>query len=351
MNILVTGGAGYIGSHAAKRLLTDGHRVVVLDDLLTGRGNLAAARALETLPGARDRFSFVRADIADADAVRGALRTHACEGVLHFAALAYVRESVDLPLPYYVNNTAKALCLLDACVREGVTRFVFSSTCATYGQPAPELIPVREDCPQVPITPYGWSKLFVERALFDLTTSSARKGAPFAWCALRYFNVAGADRDGLLGEDHDPETHIIPTLLRAALGRRPDPVRLHDAPKGSTPDGTCIRDYIHVDDLVDAHVRALLALSPERHDAWAYNLGTGAPVSTIEVLRACERVTGTAIRVERAPAHPGDAAALHADASAIRRDLEWIPAVQSIDDMVASAWDWMRRHPDGYPDR
>ncbi len=349
MNVLVTGGAGYIGSHATKRLLREGHRVVILDDLLPGRGQLGAVRELQTMPGVGDRLAFVRGDIGDSATVRRALRDGACEGVLHFAAFAYVRESVDQPLAYYTNNTAKTLLLLDACAQENVTRFVFSSTCATYGQPPEDRIPVRENCPQAPITPYGWSKLFVEQALFDATSAFARTGRPFSACALRYFNVAGADRDGLLGEDHRPETHIIPTLLRAAM-LSSGPVRIHTSPEGSTPDGTCVRDYIHVDDLVDAHLRALMALHPERHDAWAYNLGTSAPASTFEILRACERVTGRAIPIELVPAHPGDAARLFADAGAIQRDLGWRPNVTSIDDMIASAWAWMQRHPHGYPD-
>lgn len=349
MNVLVTGGAGYIGSHAAKRLLAEGHHVTILDDLLPGRGQLGAIRALERLPDAERRLTFIRGDIGDAAVARRALCESGCEGVLHFAALAYVRESVDQPLPYYINNTAKALMFLQACAEERVPRVVFSSTCATYGQPAPDRIPVREDCPQLPITPYGWSKLFVERALFDTVAANARAGRPFSACALRYFNVAGSDRDGVLGEDHRPETHIIPTLLRAAMGSA-EPVRIHAAPPGSTPDGTCVRDYIHVDDLVDAHIKSLLALQPDRHDAWAYNLGTNSPASTLDVLRACERITGTTIPCEQVAAHPGDAAILYADASAVERDLAWRPLARSIDEMIADAWTWMQRHPEGYPE-
>ncbi len=347
MNVLVTGGAGYIGSHAAKRLLREGHSVVILDKLLPGRANEGAISALRSMQSVGDRLAYIRADIADRDAVQRAIREHRCEGVLHFAALAYVRESVDKPLDYYVNNTAKAMLLLDACLDAGIDRFVLSSTCATYGQPPPDQLPVRENCPQSPITPYGWSKLFAERALFETARASASRSRPLAVCALRYFNVAGADPDGLLGEHHDPETHLIPTLLRAAMGLS-GPVRIHAAPQGSTPDGTCVRDYIHVDDLVDAHVRALLALNPARHDAWAYNLGTGKPASTLDVLRACESVVGRPIPHEMAPAHPGDAARLFADARAIERDLAWTPNVRDVETMARHAWNWMRNHPRGY---
>mgnify|MGYP001272592408 CR=1 FL=1 len=349
MNVLVTGGAGYIGSHAAKRLLREGHSVVILDSLIPGRANEGALVALRSMQSVGDRLAFVRADIADRAAVQAAIRAHDVEGVLHFAALAYVRESVDKPLDYYVNNTAKTLLLSDASVSAGVQRFVLSSTCATYGQPPPDRLPVREDCPQLPITPYGWSKLFAERALFETTRALAAQSRPLAVCALRYFNVAGADAEGLLGEHHDPETHLIPTILRAAMGLS-GPVRINAAPHTSTPDGTCIRDYIHVDDLVDAHVRALLALNPARNDVWAYNLGVGKPASTLEVLRACEAVVGRPIPHETAPAHPGDAAQLFADASAIQRDLAWAPQHRDVETMARHAWNWMRNHPHGYND-
>ncbi|MGD9693640.1 MAG: UDP-glucose 4-epimerase GalE [Phycisphaerales bacterium] len=349
MNVLVTGGAGYIGSHAAKRLLREGHSVLILDSLIPGRANEGAVSALRSMQSAGAKLAFVRADIGDPDAVRSAVRAHDCEGVLHFAALAYVRESVDKPLEYYVNNTAKTMLLLEACLDAGIERFVLSSTCATYGQPPLDRLPVREDCPQVPITPYGWSKLFAERTLFETTRSYAAQSRPLAICALRYFNVAGADPDGLLGEHHDPETHLIPTLLRAAMGLS-GPVRINAAPKGTTPDGTCVRDYIHVDDLVDAHIRALLALEPSRNDTWAYNLGVGKPASTLEVLRACESVVGQPIPHVMAPAHPGDAAQLFADASAIERDLGWTPKHCDVETMAHHAWNWLRRHPDGYPE-
>ena len=254
MRVLVTGGAGYIGSHAVKRLMELGHDVVVLDNI--GRGHRQAVPKTVTL---------VEADLRDTDAVTTVLCDHHIECVMHFAALAYVGESVQKPLLYYDNNTGGSLSLLRAMQAAGVNRLVFSSTCATYGQP--EKMPITEDLPQNPINPYGWSKLFFERILRDYSAMNP----DFAFAALRYFNVAGSAADGSIGEDHEPETHLIPVLLLTALGKRDGATIFGD--DYDTPDGTCIRDYVHVEDLVDAHTVVMEALQPG--DTRFYNLGIG----------------------------------------------------------------------------
>jgi len=344
MRILVTGGAGYIGSHMCKRLLAGGHGVVVLDNL--DRGNLGAARAVES--AAPGRAVFVEGDIADRPLVERTLREHRVDAVMHFAALAYVRESALEPLRYHRNNVCGVIALLEACDGAGIDRFVFSSTCATYGEPAPERMPIREDCPQRPINPYGWSKLHGERVLMDYQAQREASGRPFAFAALRYFNVAGADREGLLGEDHDPETHLIPIAIQAALGRREGlTVFGTDLP---TPDGSCVRDYIHVEDLVDAHALALATLDPAEaaRRRLVYNLGNGRGYSVLEIIDAVRRVTGADFPVERGPRNPADPPTLLADASAIERDLGWRAQITDLDEIVRSAWAWMRDHPGGY---
>ncbi|PKL33743.1 MAG: UDP-glucose 4-epimerase GalE [Planctomycetes bacterium HGW-Planctomycetes-2] len=354
MRVVVTGGAGYIGSHACKRLLEAGHSVVVIDNLV--RGHAAAIERLRTLPGVTpDRLVFVEGAVGDAAALDRAFGAGPVEALLHFAALAYVRESMDKPLEYYHANTSPAPGLFAAARRAGVRRIVFSSTCATYGAPSSSggegaedgrpLIPIREDCPQAPINPYGWSKLFVERILLDLVAAGRREGDAPGVAILRYFNVAGCDRSGLLGEDHTPETHIIPLMLLAALGKRPSFTILGE--DHATPDGTCVRDYIHVEDLVDAHLAALEVLAPG--EVRAYNLGIGRGFSVREVARGIERVTGRPLTLERGPRHPGDPPTLFCDASKIERELGWRARVRDLDEIVASAWEWFRRYPDGYP--
>lgn len=340
MNILVTGGAGYIGSHAVQRLLRDGHRVVAVDNLFRGH-----ARAIDLLKrDAGGRLEFVKADTGDRTALDRALAENKVEAVMHFAALAYVGESVDDPLRYYRANAAGTLTLLEACESAGVERFVFSSTCATYGQPDAEHIPIPETCPQRPMSPYGRSKLHVEHMLEDFAEAQARKGKPFAYAALRYFNVAGCDRSGLLGEDHEPETHLIPVILQTVLGRR-DSLTIFgtDYP---TPDGTCIRDYIHVEDLIDAHVRVLEAMRPG--DRRAYNLGIGRGYSVRQILEAACRVTGGKPTVHEGPRRAGDPPALYADPSKIRRELDWSAQVTDLDEIIGSAWRWFRANPRGY---
>jgi len=326
--ILVTGGAGYIGSHTVRRLLADGHDVTVLDSLV--HGHRAAVPA--------DRL--VGGDITDAPALDRLFAEKRPEAVVHFAAFAYVGESVTDPAKYYANNLVGSLALLDACRRHSVTKFVFSSTCATYG--TPERVPITEAEKQLPINPYGNTKLAFERALADYAGAY-----PFGFCALRYFNAAGASPDGTLGEDHDPETHLIPLVIAAATGRRPA-VRMFgtDYP---TPDGTCVRDYIHVDDLAQAHALALAAIRPG--SALRYNVGTGRGYSVREVIRTVEDVTGLTVPVVEGPRRAGDPAELVADAALVRRELGWAPRYAELRPIVETAWNWHRTHPDGYGDR
>ncbi|HEB60218.1 MAG TPA: UDP-glucose 4-epimerase GalE, partial [Phycisphaeraceae bacterium] len=277
MNVLVTGGAGYIGSHAVQRLAKDGHNVIALDNL--HRGHRQAV-----LPPAE----LIVGEAGDVELVESVLRERNIDCVMHFAALAYVGESVEEPLWYYRNNTIQTINLIHAIDRAGVQKLVFSSTCATYGEPAEDQLPIKETCPQNPISPYGRSKLMIEHVLHDYARSCELKGRPFAFATPRYFNVAGADRSGVLGEDHNPETHLVPVVLQAALGLR-DGIKIFgtDYP---TPDGTCIRDYVHVEDLVDAHVLLMNALQPG--DRRAYNLGIGRGYSVREIIESARRVSG-----------------------------------------------------------
>jgi UDP-glucose-4-epimerase GalE len=339
MRVLVTGGAGYIGSHACKRLLDAGHSVVVIDNLV--RGHREAIGALQRIG---DRLEFHQGEVGDEALLSKVLIPGTVDAVLHFAALAYVRESMEQPLEYYRANTAPAPALIDAAHRCGVRKFVFSSTCATYGSPPPTLIPIREDCPQRPINPYGWSKLFVERMLLDYAGARAPHGDAMGVGMLRYFNVAGCDRSGTLGEDHRPETHIIPLLIQTALGRSESFAILGD--DHDTPDGTCVRDFIHVEDLVDAHLATLQALRPG--EVRAYNLGIGRGFSVREVIGAVERIAGVSLRTTIGPSHPGDPPTLFCDPSRIERELGWRASVRDLDQIIASAWTWFRDHPGGY---
>jgi len=327
MNVMVAGGAGYIGSHAVKQLVEAGHDVVVIDNLFRGHERAVHRKA-----------SFFAVDLADTKALAGILREFAVDCVMHFAALAYVGESVIDPLSYYANNTAGTISLLRAMQAAGVRRMVFSSTCATYGEP--QSTPIVETMPQQPINPYGWSKRCVEQVLCDYGAADG----DFAFAALRYFNVAGAAADGSIGEHHDPETHLVPTLLLAALGKR-EKVTLFgtDYP---TPDGTCIRDYVHVEDLCAAHIVVMNALAPG--DARFYNLGIGKGYSVKEVLAAAREVTGRTIPFEYGPRRPGDAAVLFANAEKIRNELGWSAIHTDIRPIIASAWHWHKSHPNGY---
>jgi UDP-arabinose 4-epimerase len=318
MNILVTGGAGYIGSHTAKTLAAAGHRPIVIDNLSYGH-----EWAVKWGP-------FERGDLADAAWVAGVFDRHAVEAVIHFAASAYVGESMTDPRKYFRNNTVNTLNLLDVMVGHGVTRLVFSSTCATYG--VPDRVPIDEEHRQAPVNPYGESKLFVERMLYWYGQAYGLRSV-----ALRYFNASGADPAGEIGEDHDPETHLIPLVIDAALGRRP-PVGVFgtDYP---TPDGTAIRDYIHVVDLAEAHLRALDYLVGGGASA-AFNLGTGRGHSVREVIETVERVGGTPVPRVASPRRAGDPPALVADARRAREVLGWTARFADLDVIIEHAWKW-----------
>lgn len=329
MKILVTGAAGYIGSHAVKALLAASHSVVALDNL--SRGHRVA------LP---QDVRFAELDVRNTEQVARLLRAEHIECVMHFAAFAYVGESVENPLLYYDNNTHGTLSLLRAIEQSECRRFVFSSTCATYGEP--DSMPIREETAQNPINPYGASKLFSERMVRELS----RKMPSLSCALLRYFNVAGAAADGTLGEHHDPETHLIPVILQAALGVREKVVVFGD--DYATPDGTCIRDYIHVEDLVEAHIAVMEALRPS--DLRVYNLGIGRGYSVKEILDAARRVITRPFAVEVGPRRPGDPPMLYADASKIFRELGWKAKRTDIAATIESAWKWFQAHPNGYLD-
>ena len=327
MNILISGGAGYIGSHAVQKLIEAGHSIVVLDNLSCGH-RTAVPR---TVP-------FYQTDLKETGKIEEILRKHQIQAVMHFAALISVGESVQKPLLYYRNNTAGAISLLEAMERVGIKRFVFSSTAATYGEP--EETPIYETTKQLPINPYGRSKWFVEQILRDI----AAVDPEFGFVAFRYFNVAGASNDATIGEDHQPETHLIPLVLFAAMGKREKiTVFGTDYP---TPDGTCIRDYVHVNDLVAAHVLGIEAL--ESGDARFYNLGIGRGYSVKEILDAATKVTNTEIPVVFGDRREGDPARLFANSDKVQQELGWKPQHTDIDEIIASAWHWHTSHPVGY---
>ncbi|MHC5022388.1 MAG: UDP-glucose 4-epimerase GalE [Planctomycetota bacterium] len=338
MNVLVTGGAGFIGSHAALRLLEDGHAVTVVDDLTRGH-----AEVIEILRPHGD-VSFLEANLGDTPRIAAVMREREIDLVMHFGGLTYVGESVEEPLRYYRGNAAASIGLLEAMDEAGVNRLVFSSTCATYGEPSPEQIPIRESCPQAPVNPYGRTKLLVEQVIKDVAHAKAVRGEPFGYALLRYFNVAGSDRAGRLGEDHRPETHLVPICLEAALGLR-DRVTIFgtDYP---TPDGTCIRDYLHVEDLVDAHVEVMAALEPGA--ALVYNVGIGRGHSVHEVVEACQRVTGVQFDVQEGSRRPGDPPQLYSDPSHLQEQLGWSASETDLDAIIASAWRWRQAHREGY---
>ena len=318
----MTGGAGYIGSHTLLGLRAEGHSAVVVDDLRQGQAFLAGECPL------------VRCDVGDRPALDRVFAEHGpFDGVLHFAAYLVVPESVTDPLPYYRNNVAGALTLLEAAHAHGCEAFVLSSTCATYGIPPSG--PIGDDTPQAPINPYGASKLMVERMLADAEAAYGTR-----WAALRYFNASGADPEGRAGECHEPEIHLIPSALEAVAGLR-DALQLFgtDYP---TPDGTCVRDYIHVTDLADAHVRAIEALIAGR-PVGGRNLGTGQGHSNREVLDAVARVTGKPVPVVEGPRRAGDPPSLVADASRFREEFSWEPRHSDLDTIVATAWAWLRK--------
>jgi UDP-arabinose 4-epimerase len=316
--VLVTGGAGYIGSHACKTLARAGYRPVVFDDI--SRGHREAVRW----------GPLVEGELADRTKLVAALERHRVSAVMHFAAYAYVGESVTDPSMYYRNNLVGTLSLLEAMREAGVGKIVFSSTCATYGTPAS--VPIDETAPQAPINPYGETKLAIERALHWYGQAYGLR-----WTSLRYFNAAGADPDGEIGEWHDPETHLVPLVLQAALGKRPHiDIYGTDYP---TPDGTAIRDYIHVQDLAEAHLRALEHLAAGRQSA-ALNLGTGRGHSVREVIRVAEAVSGRHIPCRETARRPGDPPALVADPGRAAELLGWYARLSDLDTIIRTALTW-----------
>jgi UDP-glucose 4-epimerase len=321
MNALVAGGAGYIGSVCTEELLNAGHRVTVFDSLTEGHRSAVDPRA-----------AFLDGDLGDPGRLDEALRAAQPEVILHFAAHALVGESMTNPTKYFRNNVAFGLNLLEAAVKHGVRKFVFSSTCATYGPP--DRVPMTEDLPQRPINPYGESKLMFEKML-----GWYRQIHGLEFVAFRYFNAAGASER--LGEHHRVETHLIPNVLRVPLGQAPHcEIFGTDYP---TPDGTCIRDYIHVIDLADAHIRAM-----KPGIQGFYNLGNGAGYSVRQVIQMCEEVTGQSIKVVEKGRRPGDPPRLVASAEKAMQDLDWKPRYPGLEAIVCSAWDWHQRHPNGY---
>jgi UDP-glucose 4-epimerase len=324
--ILVTGGAGYIGSHTVLALKSAGYEVMILDNLVYGHRDLVE-QVLQV--------ELIVGDISDRSLLDNIFKTRKIEAVMHFSAYAYVGESVTNPAKYYQNNVVGTLILLEAMVAASINKFVFSSTCATYG--IPQFIPITEDHPQNPINPYGATKLMVERILADFDVAYNLKSVRF-----RYFNAAGANPDGLLGEDHDPETHLIPLILQTALGKR-EFISIFgtDYP---TPDGTCIRDYIHVNDLADAHILGLEYLL-NGGESEAFNLGNGNGFSVREVIAAAEEVTGRVINVKECDRRAGDPPALIGTSEKAIKMLNWQPQYSGIKEIVSHAWQWhQKRH-------
>lgn len=329
MNVLVVGGAGYIGSHCVRQLQAAGHRPVVLDNLVFGHRKAVAPD-----------IPFYDCDLGDPQPVAKILKDEAIELVMHFAAFAYVGESVTEPRKYYENNFVATLRLLETMLDNGVTKFVFSSTCATYGEP--DVLPMVETLGQAPINPYGQTKLDVENCLKAFAHAY---GLSFA--AFRYFNAAGAAEDGTIGEDHNPETHLIPLVIDAATGRREN-IKIFGTDY-DTPDGTCLRDYVHVDDLSRAHIAVFDKLE-EAGAGYFYNLGTGTPNSVREIIHAVEEVTGLKVPVVEGARRAGDPPALYADASKAQAELGWTIKYKAVKDIIATAWKWHQANPDGFGD-
>jgi UDP-glucose 4-epimerase len=318
--ILVTGGAGYIGSHTVRLLVGQGRKVVVLDNLVFGHDQAIIDPEVDLVVG----------DVGDQELVRGLFARYPFAAVIHFAAYAYVGESVTNPLKYYQNNTAEPIKLLQVMQEFGCKVFVFSSTCATYG--VPDKLPITETNQQNPINPYGQSKLMVEKILADCDTAWGLRSA-----CLRYFNASGCSKDGQIGEDHDPETHLIPRVLMALTGEI-DHIEVFGTDY-DTPDGTCIRDYIHVEDLADAHARALDHLAAGGASVRC-NLGTGVGVSVKEIIAAVEEITGRTVPVKYGPRRAGDPPSLVADPALAKELLGWVASRRDIREMVGPAWTW-----------
>jgi UDP-glucose 4-epimerase len=330
MTIAVLGGAGYIGSHTVAQLVKAGQDVVVLDNLITGH-----KRAVD--PKAR----FYQGDIRDYHFLSQVFSKEKIDGVIHFAAFSIVPESMKDPLKYFDNNTSGMITLLEAMNQFSIKKIVFSSTAATYGEP--KQVPIHEDDPQVPTNPYGESKLAMEKII---KWADVAYGIKFV--ALRYFNVAGAMPDGSIGEDHHPETHLIPIILQAAAGTR-DGLQIFgdDYP---TKDGTNVRDYVHVVDLADAHILAMKYLS-EGNDSNAFNLGSATGFSNLEILNAARKVTGQPIPAKIGPRRPGDPSTLIAASDKARTILGWKPKFDDVEQVIATAWNWHQTHPEGFGDK
>jgi UDP-glucose 4-epimerase len=328
MSILITGGAGYIGSHTLKELIKQGHKPLVLDNL--SEGHRGAVKDVELTIG----------DLADRQRVLTFFRNNHIESVIHFAAHCYVGESVENPLKYYRNNIASVLNLFEAMIEKGVKNFIFSSTAAVYGEPCE--IPIPESHPQNPINPYGETKLAVEKLLQYLQKSHGIQSV-----ALRYFNAAGADKEGIIGEDHNPETHLIPLVLQVANGKREFISIFGD--DYDTPDGTCIRDYIHVTDLAQAHIAALDYLESGGKTE-IFNVGIGQGFSVKEVVDMARAVTGEPIPSVITTRRAGDPARLVADVKKIHHVLKWNPRYTELESIIETAWSWHKNHRDGFPD-
>ncbi len=326
--ILVTGGLGYVGSHAVKTLIKTGYRVLSLDNL--EYGHRSASAGAEVVIG----------DFGDRSLLQKIFSGEKIDAVMHFAAYAAVGESVLNPFKYYENNVSRTLILLDEMVKAGIKLLVFSSSAATYGEP--NQIPIPEDHPKNPTNPYGRSKLIIEDILRDYDTAYGLKSI-----SLRYFNASGADPEGILGEDHDPEEHLIPIVLQVALGKRAK-VSIFGT-DWDTPDGTCIRDYVHVMDLADAHLLALKALASGANTT-SYNLGNGNGYSVKQVIEIAREVTGKHIEAVEADRRPGDPARLVASSDKIRSELGWEPKIPELRRIIETAWAWHSSHPDGYGD-
>ncbi len=325
MKILLAGGAGYIGSNMAAMLKSSGYEPIVFDNLSKGHRQAVG------------QVKLVEGDLADYDLLVETLKENAIEAVMHFAAFIEVAESVERPLAYYNNNVCNTHNLLTAMEAAGVNKFVFSSTAAVYGMP--EEVPITENCPKQPVNPYGETKLAVERMCHFQS-----KAGKLRYTALRYFNAAGAGNGGTLGEDHKPESHLIPLIIQAALGKR-DSVSIYGTDY-DTPDGTCVRDYIHIEDLCRAHLLALERLDSEAE--LVYNLGNGKGYTVREVIETVKKISGKDFKVIEADRRAGDPAVLTADAGKVRSELGWTPQLGKLETIIETAWKWHSSHPDGY---
>ena len=327
MNILVCGGAGYIGSNMIAMLASVGHQPIVLDNLSMGHRS-----AVKDVP-------FIQGDLADYDLLVKVLKEYEIEAVMHFAAFIEVGQSVKKPLKYYRNNLSNTQILLSAMETTDVEKFVFSSTAAVYGNPIK--VPITEEAPTQPINPYGETKLAAERMCHYQCQAGKLR-----YAALRYFNASGAGANATLGEDHRPESHLIPRVIQAAMGKRSQ-IEIYgtDYP---TPDGTCIRDFIHIDDLCRAHLLALNKL--EQESELIYNLGNGKGYSVRQVIEAVKKISGRDFKVVTTDRRPGDAPILICDATKAKNELGWKPELPQLEDIITTAWKWHNEHPDGYPD-